>query len=316
MLFDEGIGPGELQLLGVEEVLQHVRPGLHHQDIALADVAQAQVTEQLGRPADDADHLQPAVGQRFEAVNLLVDQRVVLGDEDFGDVVLDLELGLIALRRAAVLRDQPPADQQQEHQPGEGQHPADGGEGEQAEGLARDLLPVVGDDDVRRRPDKRGQPAEDGPERQRHQHLTGPLGQGQRHRHQQRQRADVVHEAREQRGDPGQRRHERQRPVGQALQRPGEAVDDAAVLQRPGQHQHQRHGDDRALREAHEGIVGLDHADEHGRDQRGQRDHVVAQPPPDEGNHGEAEDREDQGLINAEQGGVGLHADVLPGLGA
>ena len=92
MLLDELISAGQLQLLRGKKVLQHVWTRLDHQDIALADMAQTQVAEQLGRAPDDPNNLNAAIGQTFEAKDLLVDQGVIFGNEDFGNVVFDLEM--------------------------------------------------------------------------------------------------------------------------------------------------------------------------------------------------------------------------------
>ena len=114
----------------------------------------------------------------------------------------------VAAALALARRHQAPG-QRDEENPGPGHGQADRREVEHAEGAGIALGAKAGHDQVGRRADQRRHAAQDGAERERHQHPPRRQFQAgrqlDRDRHQQRHRTDVVHEARQHRTQPDQR---------------------------------------------------------------------------------------------------------------
>ena len=101
--------------------------------------------------------------------------------------------------RARARRHQTPADQGDKGNAGQRHRHAHGAEIEHAKALGRTVLHAERrHDQVWRRADQRGHATQNGAEGDRHQQLAGhdalTLGDLKRHRHQKRERADVIHE--------------------------------------------------------------------------------------------------------------------------
>jgi len=130
-----------------------------------------------------------------------------------------------------MLGDQPPADDGDEQDAGDGDGDADRREIEHAEGRVGVVRPDRRDDDVGRRPDQRDQTAQQRSEGQRHQQLARIAARLARDLdndgHQQGECADVVHESGE-RGHQGRDRADLQRRAELRLGKPlGDEADDA-----------------------------------------------------------------------------------------
>jgi hypothetical protein len=216
-----------------------------------------------------------------------------------GDVVADVE-GVVA-GAAAVGRKQPPANQHDVGHARQRHGAADGREIEHAEGLADLAGPERGDDQVGRRADQRHHAAEQRGKRQRHQRdgrrIAVAIGVAQRHRQHQGERADIVHEARQHRDQPGLGPDLHRVAAAQRRQQPYDHVDDAGVLKGTAEDQHRRHGDHGGMGEAVEGLVEGHQSGEHHGKQRQHRHDVVAQAPPQEKPEGPEERGERDTLV-------------------
>ena len=191
-------GGGVLELQAGDEALEILRPGLDHQQVAFADLGVARHARQALARAHQADDVDFVLGhQLVQFADLASDDLAILRDPGLGDVVLELE-GLRRGGAQAILGDQPPADQRDEEHTGQGAGPADRREVEHGVRRAQGVLAEGGHDDVGRRADQGHQTAQDGGEGQRHKgqrgRALGLLGRLDVDRHEQRQRAHIVHE--------------------------------------------------------------------------------------------------------------------------
>ena len=183
----------------------------------------------------------------------------------------------------------------------QGQRPADRQEVEHGKTVQPfAAVAETGDDQVRRGADEGGGAAEDGAEGKRHEHLARgqpePAGELDGDRHEQGQRADIVHEA----GQHRSQRHQRADADGRAgfgrQHHPGERVHRTRGLQPAAEHEHAGYRDHGRVPEPGKGLVGRHQPGHHAGEQRTGGHHVVAPPAPEKHGHRGDQDDEDVDL--------------------
>ena len=208
------------------------------------------------------------------------------------------------------LGNQTPAEQGDEQYAGQCHGDTDRAEIEHGEGTAAMLGAKTGDDQVRRCTDQRGHAAEDGAEGQWHQHAPRRQLQACRNlqgdRHQQGEGADVVHECREQRAQAGQCGDGKQHASAAGQQSLGQSTDRPSALQTMAEHQHAGDGDHRRVTETCKGFALGHQANDHARQQRAQRYHVMTPAAPDEQAHAGNENDENQALFESHEAASSL----------
>ena len=250
--------------------------------------------------ADQGHDAHLAAGHLAQLTEGRAIHRPVRWHAGFGQIGVGRQGGPQADRALTIARQQPVAERQK-HQRHAGQGQADRGVVEHGERLAQDLLAHFGDDDVGRRADQGDHPARHGPERHRHQQArrrrSGPTGDLQGDRHHDRQGADVLGHHRQQGDGGGQDRNLAAFGLQPRHDPPQRPFDDARSGK--GRRHHKRAGDDHhdIVVEAVEGRIHRNDADGQTRQQGADRDQVIAKPPPDEGDDGQADQAEGQTLF-------------------
>jgi hypothetical protein len=288
---------GQFQAFFRRQLVEHRRVGADQQAVAGAQNLPAQRVQHAGVAADQADHDGAVVVAVFQFGDRHADQVGLLGDTGFGDIVAHLEQIGGRFASAAAARDKPPADGDHEDQPDDGDRRPHRGEIEEPEGLAGHVGAEGGDDNIGWRADQGDQPAEDRPEGERHEQRRRFGVEPQRQRHEQGQRADIIHEGRHDGAETRYRTHLGGLAARGADQKAGHLVEDARRLQRLADHQHRGDGDNRRVAEPDKGVGRWHHPADHRGDQRGERHHVIAPTAPQEEHHGEAENGEDENLV-------------------
>jgi len=187
---------------------------------------------------------------------------------------------------AVAAGNQPPTDHGDEQDTDRRQDQSDRGEVEHGERGAGRFAAIGRDDNIRRRTDHRDHPAQQRAEGQRHQQAArrpaGAFGHLQDDGQEQRQRADIVHEAGQ---CPHDGRHQGDLNGGAEFRSPEETpeiADQAAALQGLADREHGGDGDDRRMAKPGEDGVDVDDAWNRDREEGQDRDDVVAPPTPNE----------------------------------
>ncbi len=244
----------------------------------------AEAAAALADHADDGGV--DVAGQLFDLVDGLADRVGTFGNARLGDVILEVEQLLRRQPLAPHRRDQAPAGEGDEDEAGDRHRGPDRGEVEHAERIAGGLVAEGRDDDVGRRADHGDQAAENGAERQRHEHhgrrLLGLGGGLYRHRHQQGERADVVHDRRQARAQARQPADVERQALRRQPHVARDQVDGAGVRQRPRHDEHQGHRHGGRVSEAAKRAGKRHHAGDDRGEQREKGDDVVAPAPPGE----------------------------------
>ncbi len=270
----------------IQQRLQTVGVGLHQQDVAFAQhlVGRRHALALVAANQRDDLHIGFILHRADQRVQCAARVLAAFRHANFGEVGADLEQITVAFLLLAPGY-QSPAEQGDEQHAGHRHRRAHRQKGEHAERRLAGFGAIAGDDQVGRRADQRQGAAEQRAERQRHQQVgwrTAALTRHpDRHRHEQRQRADVVHEARAQRDDPGERRHLRPGPLADLHQPARHAVHHAGIEQAAAEHQHRGHRNHRRMPQAGEYLLGRHHAGQRAGQQCREGDQVVAPAIPD-----------------------------------
>lgn len=203
------------------------------------------------------------------------------GDAGLGQVGAGVE----AIHTGAFARrDQPPADEGDEQQADTRDGEPDRREVKHPEAARAGALAKAGDDQVGRGADEGRHAAEDRPERQRHQHAGGRQAAAVRHldgdRHEQGQRADVVHERGKQRAKAAEGGDRCDRPCGFGNQVVGQEIDRTGRLEAARKDEDAGDRDDRRVAKAVKRRRRRHQPGEDAGEQRAHGDHVVPPFPP------------------------------------
>jgi len=120
----------------------------------------------------------------------------------------------------------------------------------------------------------------------------------QRHRHQQRHRADIIHEAREQRAQADQRREAPQRSGVGGQSAPRQHIHCAGGLQAAAQHQYAGDSNNRGMAKTAECRIWRHQPRQNTGQQGAQRHHVMSPAPPEKHPHGRDQYQQDKPLID------------------
>jgi len=291
--------PTELEARRGHDPLERDGLAFEEEEVVLAD---HRIGKRLGAAllvADESRHLDLVLGQSVEVRDGPADHFRVRPDPGLRNVVLDVERHVEGRRAPAPAGEQAVAEGE-EDDPGRRDAEAHGGEVEHAERGAGELASDPRHDDVRRGADEGHESPEKRAERHGHQEGrrrgVGPARHLERDRHHHRERADVLHESRENRHAPDQNDdlHLGGGEVGRCAVEG--SFKHAGLGDRGADEKRARDDDHDVVGEALKGLVGRDDPDEHGGEERNQGYEVVAQAPPHEERHHAAEDGEGQDL--------------------
>ena len=292
------------------ELAKPVQPPLHHELVAALQHGLARRHELGVVVLLAGDHDQPRGNADSTLGQGLAHQDGIVGHPHLErpgvQAILGSEMALTALPGFFLAlggRQQVAAEQRNEQCPGDQHAGADGREVEQAEGWLARLLQRVGNQQVGRCADQRGQSTQQAAVRQRHEQFRsrnpGSPGNLDDHRQHQRRHAYVVHEGREHTaGEHDDHGHGPLARTGKAQHCSPDDVGDARSGQPVAEDEHGPHCDYRAIGEPGHRVLGRDQAGHHQRAQHDERGDVHADFLGDEQHQCAAEDDQDQGDID------------------
>jgi hypothetical protein len=231
-------------------------------------------------------------------------------DAKLGEVTLEHEARVAAL----TARHELPTERHG-HDAEQRDHDSDRSEVEHRESAEPDVGAKARDDEVGRRADQGHHASEDRAEGERHEHPPRrdrqPRRDLQRDRHEQDERADVVHHGREQRAERGDEADAGVGPRAGGQDLAHEHVDGARGLERVTQDEHRGDGDHGGMREPRERRGRRHEVQDDGGEHRRHRHDVVPELPPDEERERPREQAGEEQLVEV-HGRGSMGAEIVP----
>ncbi len=292
---------GKFQRTFAHEGLNRFRFAFDDDEISGADILARGKSRKPFAPANQTQDVKVMfVGQGVKIGDSHFVFQRLFAHAQFGDIAAFGEFGFMF--DCALARGQKaPANQGNEGDPGDGHHKAHRRKVEHAEGFAKRVLTVFGNDDIGRRADQGDHAAQDRREGQGHQRLADRAfrlgGRFDIKRHQKCQGGDVVDDGRHARPDHGHHGDmQGQRPV--RIQKPGGQFFNRARPDEATRHdQDQRDDGDGRMPETREDI-GFRHQPKcSGQHQCAESDKVIPNAPPNKQGKKHRENSEDQSLV-------------------